>query len=120
VCLWQVSALEQRCQKLEVEVQKLAQTWSEAAPTEEIKVRFNLFCRVHSEQVKCSRLPRQKQPKNGGLGCFWRLALHLLLDNKTTQAQPSVFYCSSMIMHKVGSQKMGFWAVFGALHCTSY
>lgn len=34
----QVTALEQRCQKLESEVQKLAQTWSEAAPTEEIKV----------------------------------------------------------------------------------
>ena len=39
---WQVSALEQRCQKLEVEVQKLAQTWSEAAPAEEIKVRSSL------------------------------------------------------------------------------
>jgi len=34
----QVTTLEQRCQKLEAEVQKLAQTWSEAAPTEEIKV----------------------------------------------------------------------------------
>lgn len=37
-CL-QVTSLEQRCQKLESEVQKLAQTWSEAAPAEEIKVR---------------------------------------------------------------------------------
>ena len=36
----QVTALEQRCQKLESEVQKLAQTWSEAAPTEEIKVNL--------------------------------------------------------------------------------
>lgn len=34
----QVTTLEQRCQKLESEVQKLAQTWSEAAPAEEIKV----------------------------------------------------------------------------------
>lgn len=40
---WQVSALEQRCQKLEVEVQKLAQTWSQAAPAEEIKVRSGLI-----------------------------------------------------------------------------
>ncbi len=58
---WQVSALEQRCQKLEVEVQKLAQTWSEAAPAEEIKVRSGLVCRVCSEQVKCSRLPCQRK-----------------------------------------------------------
>lgn len=36
-CL-KVTTLEQRCQKLESEVQKLAQTWSEAAPAEEIKV----------------------------------------------------------------------------------
>ena len=36
-CL-QVTTLEQRCQKLESDVQKLAQTWSEAAPAEEIKV----------------------------------------------------------------------------------
>lgn len=34
----QVTTLGQRCQKLESEVQKLAQTWSEAAPAEEIKV----------------------------------------------------------------------------------
>lgn len=34
----QVTALEQRCQQLEAEVQKLAQSWSEAAPAEGIQV----------------------------------------------------------------------------------
>ncbi len=66
---WQVSALEQRCQKLEVEVQKLAQTWSQAAPAEEIKVRSGLICRVRSKQVKRFRLLCQKNarlmPKRG-------------------------------------------------------
>ena len=53
---WQVSAREQRGQKRGVEVQKLAQTWSEAAPTEEIKVRSNLFAGLvltRSNVVSC-------------------------------------------------------------------
>ena len=41
----QVTTLEQRCQKLESEVQKLAQTWSEAAPAEEIKVSHDAEAR---------------------------------------------------------------------------
>jgi len=50
MCVWlQVSALEQRCQKLELEVQKLAQSWSEAAPTEEIKVNSGLVYAVRSK-----------------------------------------------------------------------
>lgn len=46
----QVTALEQRCQKLESEVQKLAQTWSEAAPAEEIKVSPHA---AHAEGKAC-------------------------------------------------------------------
>lgn len=73
---WQVSALEQRCQKLELEVQKLAQTWSEAAPAEEIKVRSGLVCRIDSEQVTCCRLPCQKR------GFSFRVGLHCLLEQQ--------------------------------------
>lgn len=54
MCVWlQVSALEQRCQKLELEVQKLAQSWSEAAPTEEIKVNSGL---VYAVQCKTGEM----------------------------------------------------------------
>ena len=39
-----MATLEQRCEQLEQEVQKLAQTWSEAAATEEIKVISHATC----------------------------------------------------------------------------
>ena len=44
--LHQVTALEQRCQQLEAEVQKLAQSWSEAAPAEQIQVRLQICARL--------------------------------------------------------------------------
>ena len=64
----QVTTLEQRCQKLESEVQKLAQTWSEAAPAEEIKVSCQpsckgtawlLACSLASNNVKSDHQPKQ-------------------------------------------------------------
>ena len=86
---WQVSALEQRCQKLEVEVQKLAQSWSEAAPAEEIKVRFGLVYRICSQQVKCTKLPCQKRQK---MRFRFTVASHCTYywDNKSIQAQSSL------------------------------
>ena len=55
--LHQVTALEQRCQQLEAEVQKLAQSWSEAAPAEEIQVSLKCVLVLgHAVDVKIAGL----------------------------------------------------------------